>query len=155
MEITFNVFEYLGPDEIKEECKKAIRDSVQKMFATNEAEIDRLISNLGHEFIFNAVSKAIGMDAQTLIAEKVADLVKDKHHIQFEMWRRKDAWDRTESPAIGILYEAINDNKQLRRDCVQQIIKEYDIPDVRDAMYDTACEIVREKLFGGIEDVQR
>lgn len=149
MEVTFNVFEYLNPDEIKDECKKAIQSCVRDMFCKNEAEIDRLISNLGYEFIFKAVSESIGVDVKTEIAQKVAELAQDKSHIRFEMWRKKDVWDRTESPAIGILYEAINDNRLLMRECVQQIIKEYDIPDVRGAMYDTACEIVREKLFGG------
>ena len=152
MEVTFNVFEYLNPDEIKEECKKAIQQSVRDMFCKNEAEIDRLISNLGYEFIFKAVSEAIGVDAKTEIAKKVAELAQDKSHIGFEMWRKKDIWDRTESPAIGILYEAINDSKQLMKECVQQIIREFDIPDVREAMYDTACEIVREKLFGGADN---
>ena len=152
MEITFNVFDYLSMDEIREECKKAIQSSVHDMFYKNEAETDRLISNLGYEFIFKAVSEAIGADAKKVIAEKVAELVKDKSHISFEMWRKKDVWDRTESPAIGILYEAINDSKQLMRECVLTIIKEFDIPDVREAMYDTACEIVREKLFGGAYD---
>ena len=149
MEVTFNVFEYLNPDEIKEECKKAIQNCVRDMFCKNEAEIDRLISNLGYEFIFKAVSDAIGADAKAEIAKKVAKLAQDTTHIRFEMWRKKDVWDRTESPAIGILYEAINNNRLLINECVQQIIKEYDIPDVREAMYDTACEIVREKLFGG------
>ena len=58
MEVTFNVFEYLTPDEIKEECKKAIRHSVHDTFAKNEAEVQRLISNLGYEFVFKAVSVA-------------------------------------------------------------------------------------------------
>ena len=151
MEVTFDVLDYLTPDEIREECKKAIRHSVHDTFAKNEAEVQRLISNLGYEFIFKAVSVAIGKDAEKAIAEKVAELAQDRHAISFEMWRKKDAWERTESPAIGILYEAIKDNKQLMRDSVQLAIRECEFPDVRDAMYETACEIVREKLFGGKE----
>ena len=152
MEVTFNVFDYLSPDEIKEECKKAIRHSVHDTFAKNEIEVERLISNLGYEFVFKAVSNAIGKDAEKTIVEVVRQICTDKSHIQYLMWRRKDVWDRTESPAIGILYEAIKDNKQLIRECVQQQIRECDIPDVRDALYGMACDIVYEKLFGGAED---
>lgn len=152
MEVTFNVFDYLTMDEIREECKNAIRLSVHNTFAKNESEVQRLISNLGYEFIFNAVSVAIGKDAQKAIAEKVAELSQDRNAIKFEMWRKKDAWRTTESPAIGILYEAIKDNKLLMRECVQNTIKEFEFYDVREAMWETAKEIVREKLFGGADN---
>lgn len=153
MEVSFDVLDYLTPDEIREECKKAIRHSVHDTFARNEADVQRLISNLGYEYIFKAVSVAIGTDAKKAIAEKVAELAQDKQAINFEMWRKKDAWERTESPAISILYEAIRDNKMLMRECVQAAIREFDFPDVREAMYETACNIVYEKLFGGmVED---
>lgn len=154
MEVTFNVFEYLTPDEIKEECKKAIRHSVHDTFAKNEAEAQRLISNLGYEFVFKAVSVAIGKDAEKEIADVVRQLASDKSHIQYLMWRRKDAWERTESPAIGILEEAIKDNKFYIRDCVQKAIGEFEFPEVREAMYAMAQEIIYEKLFGGTSDVQ-
>lgn len=154
MEITFNVFDYLTIDEIKEECKKAIQSNVRDMFCKNEAETDRLISNLGYEFIFKAVSETIGTDAKKVIADKVAELARDKSHIRFEMWRKKDAWERTESPAISILYEAIKDNKLLIRECVQTTIKEFEFPEVRDAMYAMAQDIIYEKLFGGAEGGQ-
>ena len=152
MEVTFNVFDHLTPDEIKEECKKAIRHSVHDTFSKGEKEVERLISNLGYEFIFKAVSVAIGEDAKKAIAEKVAKLAQDEGTIRFEMWRKKDVWERTESPAIGILHEAINDNKRLMRECVQTAIKEFDFPDVREAMYAVAHEVVREKLFGGADN---
>lgn len=148
MNITIDITDYLSQDEIKEECKCAIRNSVHKMFCRKESDIDRLISNLGYEFIFEAVSKAIGKDAETVITEKVVELIKSDSSIKYEMWRKKDAWDRSESPAIKILYEAIEDNKWLMRDCVQKVIMDFEFPDVRDAMYDIACEIVSEKLFG-------
>ena len=148
MEVKFDVFDYLTPEEIREECKQTIRGCVREMFAKNESEIDRLISNLGYEFIFEAVSEAIGKDARAEIAAVVKKLASDESHIRYVMWRRKDAWERRESPAIGILEQAVVDNKWLIRDCVQKAIAEFDFPDVREAMYDVACNIVSEKLFG-------
>ena len=155
MEITFNVFDYLTMDEIKEECRMAIRQSIHNTFARNEEDVQRLISNLGYEFIFKAVSATIGKDAEKEISAKVAELAQDKSHIRFEMWRKKDAWERSESPAIAILYEAIKDNKMLIRECVQTAIKEFDFPDVRDAMYETAREIIWEKMFGGADNERK
>ena len=148
MNIEIDITDYLSQEEIKEECKYAIRNSVYEMFCKNESDIDRLISNLGYEFIFATISKAIGEDAEKLITKKVTELIKNDNSISYEMWRRKDAWERTESPAIKILYEAIEDNKYLMRSCVQKAIADFEFPDVRNVMYDIACEIVREKLFG-------
>lgn len=148
MNITINIEDYLSQDEIKEECKYAINNSVSKMFCAKESEVNRLISNLGYEFIFEAVSKAIDEDAEKIIAEKVAELIKDDSSIKYEMWRKGGTWDNIESPAIKILYRAIEDNEQLMRERVQEAIVDFEFPDVRDAMYDVACEIVSEKLFG-------
>lgn len=148
MNITIDIKDYLSEDEIKDECRFAIRNSIYEMFCKNESDIDRLISNLGYEFIFEAVSKAIGKDSEEMIVKKVTELAKDSSAIKYEMWRKKDVWDRSESPAIKILHEAIEDNNWLMRDCVQKVIMDFEFPDVRDAMYDIACEIVSEKLFG-------
>jgi hypothetical protein len=152
MNIIIDITDYLSEDEIKEECKWAIRGSIHEMFCKNESDINRLISNLGYEFIFEAVSKAIGKDSEKTIAEKVTELAKDSSAIKYEMWRKKDAWDKIESPAIKILYEAIEDNKWLMRDCIQKAIMDFEFPNVRDAMYDIACEIISEKLFGKNEN---
>ena len=148
MNVTINIEDYLTQDEIKEECRCAIRNSVYEMFCAKESDVDRLISNLGYEFIFEAVSEAIGKDAENAIAEKVAELIKDDSSIRYEMWRKNDAWNRTESPATKILHKAIEDNEQLMRERVHDAIVNFEFPDVREAMYDIACEVVSEKLFG-------
>lgn len=149
MNITIDIHDYLSPDDIRDICKDAIAHDVHQLFTKNEVEIDRMISNLGYEFVFAAVSQAIGKDAKKLIVEKVTELIKNDSTIKYEIWRRKDAWQRDESPAIKILNDAIEDNKFLIRDLVSKEISAFEFDDVRSAFYDMACHVIEEKLFGG------
>jgi hypothetical protein len=67
------------------------------------------------------------------------------------LWRKKDAWEKTESPAIPILHKAIKDNEGLIRAKVMQSIDSYRFDDVQDAMYEALHQIVCERVFGSSE----
>lgn len=152
MNITIDIRDYISPDDIRNVCKETIANDVHALFAKNESEIERLISNLGYEFVFAAVSKAIGKDAEKLIAEKVEELIKNDSTIKYEIWRKRDVWERTESPAIKIMNDAIEDSKHLIRERVNKEIDAFEFCDVREVFYDMACHVIEEKLFGGKED---
>lgn len=147
MELIINIEDYITPEEIKSVAMKAVHDSIMRTYSRDENNISRLISNLSYEFIFKAVSDAIGEDAQTKISNKVKELLEDDGSIRYELWRRKDAWEKTESPAIPILHQAIKDNEGLIRAKVMQSIDSYRFDDVQDAMY----KILYEKAFGSTE----
>ena len=148
MELTINIEDYITPEEIKSVAMEAVRDSIMRTYSRNEYDISRLITNLSYEFIFKAVSDAIGEDAQTKISNKVKELLEDGGSIRYELWRRKDAWEKTESPAIPILHKAIKDNEGLIRTKVMQSIDDYRFDDVQDAMYNALNEIIYDKVFG-------
>lgn len=151
MELTINIEDYIAPDEIKSLAMEAVRSSIMKTYSQDEYNISRLISNLSYEFIFKAVSDAIGEDAQKKIESKVKELLEEGSSIRYELWRRKDVWEKTESPAIAILHKAIKDNEGLIRSKVMQRIDSYEFNDVQDAMYNALNEIVYEKVFGSSE----
>lgn len=148
MELMINIEDYITPEEIKSVAMEAVRDSIMRTYSRDEYNISRLISNLSYEFIFKAVSEAIGEDAQTKIENKVKELLEDGGSIRYELWRRKDAWEKTESPAIAILHKAIKDNEGLIRAKVMQNIDNYEFNDVQDAMYEALHSILYEKVFG-------
>lgn len=148
MELKINIEDYITPEEIKAIAMGAVRDLIMQTFGRNEHDIARLISNLSYEFVFKAVSDAIGEDAQAKISTKVKELLEDGSSIRYEMWRKKDAWEKTESPAIPMLNKAIKDNEGLIRAKVMQSIDDYEFNDVQEAMYDALNTIVYEKVFG-------
>lgn len=148
MELTINIEDYITPEEIKTVAMEAVRDSIMRMYSRDEYNISRLISNLSYEFIFKAVSEAIGEDAQAKISNKVKEILEEGSSIRYELWRKKDAWEKTESPAIPILHKAIKDNEGLIREKVMQSIDSYEFNDVQDAMYEALNQILYEKVFG-------
>ena len=148
MELTINIEDYITPEEIKSLAMEAVRDSIMRTYSRDEYNITRLITNLSYEFIFKVVSDAIGEDAQVKISNKVKELLEDGGSIRYELWRRKDAWEKTESPAIPILHKAIKDNEGLIRAKVMQSIDNYEFNDVQEAMYDALNTIIYEKVFG-------
>lgn len=151
MELMINIEDYLTPEEIKTLAMEAVRDSITRIYSRDETNIARLISNLSYEFIFTAISDAIGEDAQTKITNKVKELLEEGSSIRYQLWRRKDAWEKTESPAIPILHKAIKDNEGLIRAKVMQSIDSYEFNDVQEAMYDALNTILYEKVFGSTE----
>lgn len=150
MNVTIDISDYLSYEEIREECKYAIRNSVQEMFR-DESKVDTLISNLGYEFIFEAVSKAIGKDAEKVIIEKVEELIKNDSSIRYEMWRKKDNWDRRESPAINMLYKAIESNEDLMEQRVREEIMKHELYELQDIMYNIACDVLYNRIFAKVE----
>lgn len=148
MELTINIEDYITPEEIKSVAMEAVRDSIMRTYSRDEYNITRLITNLSYEFIFSAVSKAIGEDAQIKISNKVKELLEDGGSIRYELWRRKDAWEKSESPAIPILHKAIKDNEGLIREKVMQSIDGYEFNDIQETMYEALNQIVYDKVFG-------
>lgn len=148
MEITINIEDYVTPEDIKDEALYVIRSELARQYHNNESEINRLITNLSYEFVFKAVSDAIGESAEKKITDAVARLLEDESHIRYEMWRRKDVWDKTESPAIDIMEKAIKDNEGLIRTKVMQAIDNFKFDDVKISIYEALDGIIYDKVFG-------
>ena len=148
MELSIRIEDYVTPEEIKAVAMEELRKIIGATFYRDETNINRLISNLSYEFIFKAVSDAIGEDAQAKISSTVQELIKDESKIRYEMWRKKDAWEKEESPAVTILHKAIKDNEGLIRTKVMQSIDGYHFDDIQTAMYEALNTVVYEKVFG-------
>ena len=150
METTINIEDYLSEEEIKEICKDSVRCAILRQYGnTKEADIDRLVTNLSYEYVFRAVTDAFGEDAKQKIQDTVAKLLKKDDTIRYLMFRRADAWDRSEAPGLTILNNAIKDNEELIRNRVKEEIEKYDLAsfDLKYRFEEMICQIVEEKLF--------
>lgn len=155
MELKINIEDYLSKDEIKDECKSAIRSAIYHQFE-KESELERLISNLSYEFLFKQVSECIGKDAEELIKNKVIELLQKDSTIKYEIFKKADAWERTEAVGLNILHSAIKDNESLIRDKVTNAIKDYNFgnsEDLKCRIQDVFAEILEEKIFHNKEDL--
>lgn len=149
MNIEINISDYLSKEEIKEECKCAIRHLIYNTY-NNESRIDTLISNLSYEFLFKQISKCINKDAETLIKNKVIELLEDDSNIKYELFRKANAWDRETSVGYKILEQAIKDSENLIREKVTTTINNYDFGNSReiyDTIMDCVTSIIDDRLF--------
>lgn len=142
-----NIENYLSKEEIKEIVKEEVSCAIKEKFK-KESDIERIITNLSYEFLFKAVSEAIGKDSLEMIKEKVTELLMDDSHISYLLWRKKDAWENEESPAITIMNQAIKDNHNLIESKVYGLINNYDFSEVKDEIYDILCNSLSKQLFG-------
>lgn len=149
MNIEININDYLSNEEIKEECKSAIRHLIYNTF-NNESRIDTLISNLSYEFLFKQISECINKDAETLIRNKVIELLGNDYSIKYELFRKPNAWDRESSVGYKILQQAIKDSENLIREKVTTAINNYDFgnrEEIYDKIMDCVRSIIDDRLF--------
>lgn len=147
MEVSIKIEDCLSKDEIKDIAKEQIACAIREKFR-KESDIERIITNLSYEFLFNAVSESVGEDAFEKIKGKVAELLEDDSHIRYCLWRKKDAWGNEESPAITILNKAIEDNRGLIENRVFEMVSNYDFNEAKDEIYSVVCNAIEKKLFG-------
>ena len=83
-----------------------------------------------------------------MIKDKVSELLMDDSHISYLLWRKKDAWENEESPAITIMNQSIKDNHDLIESKVYSLISNYDFDEVKEEIYDILCDSLSKQLFG-------
>ena len=126
MDITINAFDYISPEKISEivedEIRMAIRSQIKK-----EADIERVLTNFTAEYIFKIMESewaAHSVDFEKSLREAINKAI-ETDHVKYYVFRRKDAWDRTESPAVKILDEECANSRPLIREMVEKHIREY------------------------------
>lgn len=147
MEVKIDIEDYLSESEMKDIAKEEfalfIRNNLRK-----ESDFDRILTNLSYEYIFKAISEETGKDVLTYIKDKIETLLQDDSHISYLLWRKKDAWENEESPAITIMNQAIKDNHEFIENKVHKLIDNYNFDEIKDEIYDILCESLSKQLFG-------
>lgn len=149
MDITINIEDYLNTEEIKEECRCAIRFQISQLFK-NESEIDRLISNLGYEFIFKAIQETTGEDTLQKIKDTVIRLANETDSVRYQLFKAPDKWDSNASVGYTIVQQALKENEPLIKEKVKDAISDYDFlsrKDLQCRMEDLFHKMLEEKLF--------
>ena len=114
MNIEIDIHDYLSEEDIKDEAKYALRSLFANQFR-KEADIERVLSNLTHEYIFKMVCDKLNVDREYIEAA-IADGIKkaiEGDTIKYKVFQRKDAWERSESPAVKILDDTLANSKEL------------------------------------------
>lgn len=140
--------DYLTPSEIKDVVRDEFAAFVAKSLS-KETDLTRIIGNIAHEIVFNEVRKYIP-NYKELLAKNVKQIIEKKDY-QWEIFRRKDAWEREEGPGLTIIKETLNANKDAIKKRIENAINNFDIEKLCKDYLDKKMKDVADE-FGKISD---
>lgn len=147
MELKINIEDYLSELEIKEIAKEQLEYSFKELFR-KEADIERILSNISHEFVFDLINSQCDCDLEQILKDTIKDTLQNKD-ISFYLFRRKDAWDRSESPMIKIIDEEVINSRPLIKEMIEKHIEKYPFNELdKNEIVDTISDVIKERLFG-------
>ena len=144
-QITLNVSEFFSKEELKEIAEQELRAAFRAQFQ-KESDVERVIVNLSWEYVCKLVAEQWDGDFEELLRQKVRKAIGDG--VGWQVFRRKDAWDRTESPAVKIMDEELKNSRPLIRAAIEKHIAEYPFHELdKTEIAETIWEVVMEKIL--------
>lgn len=149
MKLEINIFDYVSPEKITEIAEDEIRRAFREQFR-KEADVERVLSNLTAEYVFKLIENewaSHAVDFEKALRERIDSAIRDDS-VKYYVFRRKDAWDRTESPAVKILDEECANSRPLIREMVEKHIREYPFHELdRDEIGGVIYDVIMEKIL--------
>lgn len=122
-----NIMDYLDDDKIKEIAEQEVRNKIREMLHT-EASTERIISNLSYQFVWDFVDKQfVDSDLEKILTEKITKIITELS--SFNVFKKKDAWDRQESVGQKILDQAVLDNQDIIKQKIRLFLENLDEDD--------------------------
>lgn len=147
MKIEIDVNEVLTQEEIKETCINAIESVIVARYRSSESELNRLISNLSYQVVWDMVDRQIDGSLDEKIRSKVTDAIDSL--TSFSVFREKDVWGGKESIGQKILNEEIANSRPLIKEKVEKIISNYHFNELKnDEIGDVVYQCIMDRLFG-------
>ena len=104
--------------------------------------------------MFTLIAEQWDGDFTELLRKKIKGAIEDDT-LKYIVFRRKDAWDRTESPAVAILDEECANARPLIRECVEKHIKEYPFHELdRDEIGEVIYDVIMDRILSPREEAQ-
>lgn len=145
MELKIEITDYFSEDEIREIAEQELRAAFREQFQ-KEADVERVIVNLSLEYVYSLVAEQWDGNFNELLRDKVREAIEQGVH--YYVFRRKNAWDRSESPAVAILDDECRNSRPLIRECVEKHIKEYQFHELdRNEIGDVIYDVIMERIL--------
>ena len=141
-----DIKDYLTPEEIKDVCKNALYQKIREnMHGLN---INDIIANISNADVEAMVDAYVGEDdfCKTEIPKKVRNVIENIS--TFTVFRKADVWERKSSIANDILEEECRAARPLIKKRVEQIINEYNFPQLeRNEIMYTIADVLTDRLL--------
>lgn len=138
--------DYLSKEEIKEICKDALYQKIREdMRGLN---VNDIIANISNAEVEAMVDAYVGEDdfCKTEIPKKVRNAIENIS--TYTVFRKADVWEKKNSVAYDILEEECRAARPLIKARVEQIINEYNFPQLeRDEIMYTIADVLTDRLL--------
>lgn len=141
-----DIKEYLSEDEIKKVCEDALYSKIREDM--RNLNVNDIIANISYAEVAAMVDAHIGENdyCKKAIAQKVPQIIDNLS--AFTVFRKADAWERQNSIAYDILQEESRAARPLIKQRIEQIVKEYDFPELhRDDIMFTLADTLTSLFF--------
>lgn len=152
-ELEINIDDYLSEEDKKDIAINVFKSEIRNVLfesspgtVQRDSEIQRIIGNITHEVIFTEVQKYIP-DVREQIQEGVEKVLKKKD-LSYEVFRKKDAWDKEESLAITYMREEIQNNEEIFKERIRNAMAEYDLGDALNNELESKFSKLADTMYG-------
>ena len=152
MNVDVNINDYLSEEDKKEIAIDVFRQQVKKeLFNSNDgtvqadSEVQRIIGNITHEVVFTEVQKYIPDAKEQIIGKVKKALAKD---LNYEVFRKKDVWDKEESLAITYIKEEVKANEEVFKTRIKDMIANYDLEPTLNEEVANKFDKLAETMYG-------
>lgn len=154
MKLEIDVLDYVSPERLSEIIEEEFRYSIRAQIK-KESDVERVLSNFTAEYVFKMMEEewaAHAQDFEKALRERIYAAIEDDR-LSYYVFRRKDAWDRTESPAVKILDEECANSRPLIREMVEKHIRQYPFHELeRDEIGGVIYSVIMDKILKPRED---
>ena len=146
MKVEIDIFDYFTPEQIREIAEDELRNAFRSQFR-KEADVERVLTNLSYEYVRKLIAEQWDGDFTAKLREQIEKSIS-QDTIKYEVFRRKDAWDRSESPAVAILDDECKNSRPLIRAAVEKHIAEYPFHELdRDEIGCVIYDVIMERIL--------
>ena len=149
MELTINISDYIGEDDIKEIIKDSVKGTVRELIVgqyNRESGIERLLTNISYTYVVEMVNECFGGELKQILIANITRVISEL--TAFTVFRKADAWEREDSAAMKILNEVSNESRPLIEKRVTDIIAEYPFNELKqDEIGEVVYQCIMDKLF--------
>lgn len=151
-----DIHNYLSEEDIAAIAEDELR-SMFRFLLKEEADIERILTNLSFEYVFKIVEEELNIhrdEFRNQIVRLCRKLLDDPSTLRYLIFRRKDVYERTESPAVKWLDMELENSHDKIKEEVNKRIEEYPFYELRERIEDTIYECVVDMIRGRKDNEQ-
>lgn len=140
----------LAEDVFKEELRKGFLEKNPANSKQNTENYERVLINSVYYFLREEIDTLLNIDHKKIILDKVDTILKDKD-LAYQIFKKKDFWEKEDSLAIQYIEEGVKENKEYLKSKIKPTIDKYlaekiDNDYLDDVVIDSIREIIIDKL---------